>query len=325
MISVVRVRAITNQDANTVWSDQLMTNWLAPLRMYSLANFWMVSGRGLLPLDFSLYPPVVSTATAPSTVAGRTDFEVTVAAEATLQVAPDWDATDVLLLWFAQPTGWWGGGSIDVRKRNGKTKPVAVTVVDHRTPFDAACQELGHSFGFGHEVLEDSMDEALKAGGHVYASPYSVMSSRRYGYGGDNPSFLRPSDPALPEGSANPEAPFLTYPANRVVGPRLTLAQLLSNTTFASSSAVVAIGQGYLPHGRVARVHAANYRLPQSGLPVLLSLVSGSGDGRIFTVELRRGGWDYDQRLGSSNAPPEGLVVHSVNGDGSIRYEGVAP
>jgi hypothetical protein len=324
VIAVVRVRAASNADLSTVWSDELMTNWLQPLRTFSLANFWMLSARGLFALDHTLYPPIVSNATPPSLPAGRPDFEKAVAAEATSQVAPDWGATDVLLLWFAQPTGWWGGGQIDVPLNDGGTKTVSVTVVDLRTPFDAACQELGHAFGLRHEVLEDSMAAALAMGGHVYASPYSVMSSRRYGYDPGNPEFLRSSDLGLPDGSANAEAPYQTIPANLIVGPRLTAAQMLSYDSFRDSSSAIHLDGGYAQQPVTVRLYALNYRVPTAGLPVIVTLPSNRGDGRVFTLELRRGDWDYDKTLGQAGAPPEGLAVHSINTDASIRYEGVA-
>ncbi|GAA4353785.1 hypothetical protein GCM10023145_20740 [Angustibacter luteus] len=297
---------------------------MQPLRMYSLGNFWFLSSRGLYALDHTLYPPVLSTQTPPSAPAGRPAFESAVAAEVTSQVHPDWDATDVLLLWFAQPTGWWGGGQVDV-PGSGGTKKVFVTVVDRSTPFDAACQELGHSFELQHEVLEDSAAAANATGGHPYASPYSTMSSRRYGYEAVDPEFLRPADAGLPDGGPNAEAPHLTLPANWITGPRLTGAQLLSKPAFRDSPSVIHLDGGYADDPVTLRLYALNHRLPDSGLPVVLTLPSNRRDGRRYAVELRRGGWDYDQALGEPGAPPEGLVVHSTNADQSIRYDGVAP
>jgi very-short-patch-repair endonuclease len=52
---------------------------------------------------------------------------------------------------------------------------------------------------------------------------------------------------------------------------------------------------------------------------VLLSFPSHAGGGRTFLVELRRGGVGYDQ------AVTPALVVHSLNPDGRVRYEGRAP
>jgi len=44
-------------------------------------------------------------------------------------------------------------------------------------------------------------------------------------------------------------------------------------------------------------------------------------DGRVFTLELRRGG-GYDTGVSGESA---GIVVHSTNPDGRVRYDGVAP
>jgi len=44
----------------------------------------------------------------------------------------------------------------------------------------------------------------------------------------------------------------------------------------------------------------------------------------MFMVELRRGGFGYDAGIGTDRGPSAGLVVHSMNPDGRIRYEGVA-
>jgi hypothetical protein len=44
----------------------------------------------------------------------------------------------------------------------------------------------------------------------------------------------------------------------------------------------------------------------------------------MFMVELRRGGFGYDAAIGTDGGPKAGLVVHSINPDGRVRYEGVA-
>jgi hypothetical protein len=47
--------------------------------------------------------------------------------------------------------------------------------------------------------------------------------------------------------------------------------------------------------------------------------------GRLFSVEFRRGGDGYDRAIATATGPDAGVVVHSFNIDGSIRYDGVAP
>ena len=77
---------------------------------------------------------------------------------ATDTIKPDWDNTDILLIWFAQPTDLFGGGGSQVTLRDGNTKTIPVTVVDILSPFDAACQELGHSYGLNHEIDADGRE-----------------------------------------------------------------------------------------------------------------------------------------------------------------------
>jgi hypothetical protein len=140
-------------------------------------------------------------------------------AAATSQVSPDWDHTDIVMFWHAQPTDMFGGGSYAVPLRRGGTKNIPATVVDIASPFDSACQELGHSFGLNHEV-----DDA----GRDYASPYSVMSARHV------TEFVRAAGAPLPDGIKilDPNDPMFNNPAQRIIGPALPAAQLYKSTNF---------------------------------------------------------------------------------------------
>ncbi len=311
MIGILRVRFDTNTDPSTVWSDQQMENWMKPLIPFSLGDFWWTSSRGLCSLDHVLYPPVVVGDPRPGVARDnetqRAALKDAVIKAATATVNPDWDNTDILMIWFAQPTDTFGGGGSQVTLRNGTTKTIPVTVVDSLTAFDAACQELGHSYGFSHEIDAD---------GREYASPYSVMSAR------DVPEFLRPSDPRLPDGNimtVNSET-WIGSGANRVVGPSLAAAQLYREQPFRDSPSVMHLDGTYAQEPVTRRLYALNYQLlhPPAPLPVLLSIPSHAGDDRTFLVELRRGGIGYDKALTPA------LVIHSLNPDGRVRYEGAA-
>ncbi|MFD9698679.1 hypothetical protein [Lentzea sp. NPDC059081] len=299
MIAVVPVRYAA---ADPVWSREQFENWMRPGVELGLGDFWWRSSRGHFDVSSRVYDPVEIPDPGTVTNDRRGALHEAVVKAAT-QV--DWASTDVLLIWLARSTGWWGGGSVTVPVPGGD-KQVAVSVVDSVTPFDAACQELGHGFGLSHELDTDGKSE--------YGSPYSVMSARVYGNGvPGQPSFVRATDPRLPDGGPNHEAPFLGKPANLIVGPLLTAAHLYGVQAFRDSSSVVNVRS--LPVS--VRLFALNYDSPGSGKPVLIAVPSQRRDGRTFFVELR-------QRRGYDAAiTPEGLVVHHRSPEGRIVYVGV--
>lgn len=312
MITVVPVRFDTTP-ASAVWPDQLLQNWMQQLRPNSLGNFWLESSRGFLDLSFDVRGPVVMTDPRPGVTIRDNDHirDALVRAAvtaATAQVKPDWDATDILLLWFAQPTDAFGGGSTDVPLQRGGTKPVAVTVVDIASSFDICGQELGHSFGFQHEL--DTL-------GNEYGSPYSVMSSR-----GETGRFQRPADPDLPDGvpaRAVDDPDFAGTPAQRVMGPTLAGVQLYRLDAFRNSAGHVSLGP--IDQPVKLRLFALNYQERYATPPTVLATFDGRRrDGRRFALELRRSGFGYDAHIPTSQ---EGVVVHSFNPDGRIRYDGL--
>ncbi|HEX7303442.1 hypothetical protein [Lentzea sp.] len=300
MIAVVPVRYAA---ADPVWSREQFENWMRPGIDFGLGDFWWRSSRGHFDVSSQVHDPVQIPH--PGFVANDRRGALH---EAVVKAAThvDWAATDILLIWLAQPTGWWGGGSVSVPVPGGE-KEIAVSVVDSVTPFDAACQELGHSYGLSHELGSDGKTE--------YGSPYSMMSARVYGSTVlGQPSFLRATDPRLPDGAPNRQAPFLGKPANLVVGPLLPAAHLHREQAFRDSSSVVNVRS--LPVS--VRLYALNYDSPQPGRPVLIAVPSQRHDGRTFFVELR-------QRRGYDAAVnPQGLVVHQRAPEGRIAYEGVA-
>jgi hypothetical protein len=318
MIAILRVRFDTNTDANSVWSDDVFKKWMQPLIPFSLGDFWWLSSKALFNLDYTIYAPIVMPdprLTAPSGNAAQRGALVQGAIDkATALVSPDWDNTDIVMIWYAQITDLFGGGTCTVPLKGGGTKDIRATVVDIGSPFDAACQELGHSFLLNHE---------LDAAGSEYASPYSVMSARK-----EAGEFLRPPDARLPDGLkiARRDDWYFNQPASRIIGPLLAAAQLYNFPAFRDSPQVIHLSGSYAKSPALVTLYALNYtvRVPPGPLPVLAVFPSNKGDGRLFTVELRRGGLGYDAAIGTPGGPVAGLVVHSINPDGRIRYEGVA-
>ena len=149
------------------------------------------------------------------------------------------------------------------------------------------------------------------------------MSAR----GAAPPEFLRAADTRLPDGDVITlnNDPFIGHPAQRVIGPALTPAQLYRFPAFRDSAQVIHVAGGYAQHPVTLTLFALNYtvRISRGPFPVMALLASNTGDGRLFTVEFRRGGHGYDTGIGAPGTPA-GLVVHSINPDGRIRYEGVA-
>jgi hypothetical protein len=336
MIAVVRVRFKGSGSSTTYWPDQLVNNWMQPLRANSIANFWWLSSRGLFDLNYLLFPEVSVDSKAPATTAERDPLEGAVIDAVTKAHNPDWSFVDILMCLFEDASGWWGGGTKEAPLPGGGTKPIRLTVIDFNTPFDAACQELGHSFGLDHELRVDSKAAVAKTGDN-YASPYSVMSAQ-FGSTGFNPEYLCPADANLPQGAPSTGATFKGQPVLRISGPLLTGAQMLRHPGFRDSPRVIQLGSEYASQPAKVRLYASNHLQGEgvpSPAPVLVTFPSNRRDGRTYAVELRRGTsyitaalnpapFDYDYGIGAGMGPPEGLVVHSLNPEGTVRYEGVA-
>ena len=316
MIAVLRVRFDSNQDLASVWSDDVTTAWMQLLRPWSLGNYWMVAGHGLLPLDSRVLPSVVMTdPRQPQLDVPTNRLRLTQgAADAATADHAVWDDIDILLLVFAQPTDMFGNGSATVTESDGRTKTIPVTVVDIQSTFVDCCQELGHSLGFDHE---------LNAAGGSYASPYSCMSSRT-----SAAEFLRPAAAGLPVGTTitNPRDSMVGRDPQRVAGALLTGAQLWTTPGFRGSPFVVELTRDYATRPARVRLYPPDWQSnqPPGPRPVLVAVPSNRGDGRMFFVEFRRHGIGYDQGLGNPGGWLAGLAVHSRNPDGRVRYDGVA-
>jgi hypothetical protein len=234
MIGVIRAR-FTPTDPAQVWSDTVMNNWLNPAIPFSLAHFWQKSSFGQADLRFKLFPPVVlNDPVAPLTQEQKNDNNIRrrflvdgVINAATNQINPEWEDCDCLLIWFAQPTDLFGGGSYQIPlgyvgggggflefifgppDPPKKWIPVAVCSID--STFDQICQELGHAFGIHKHPFNTA--------GMEYGDPYDSMSSRTYGNMAS--AFNRAPDPQLPVG----KGPDGSDPQT-IIGPLLSAANL---------------------------------------------------------------------------------------------------
>jgi len=321
MIAVFRIRFDTNNNPATVWSDALFDNWMHPAIPFSLGNYWWESGWGFFDLQYQLFPAFVTPDPRASVVILPTDTQAVINAklrgalvngaiqQATTLFAPAWDQFDIVLVWYAQKTDMFGGGAYAVPLQNGGTKMIRTTVVDVLSPFWGGCQELGHGYGLNHE---------LDAGGVDYRSPYSSMSAMGHSL------FTRPGDPRLPDGDVGADR----VPAQLRIGPTLPAAQLYQFPWFNGPPRVVKVPANYATVPQTIKVYSLDHAraLSQSAaLPVLAIIPAAQPGGREYAVELRRGGQRYDQAIGSPTGPAAGLVVHSYNPDGRVRYDGVLP
>ena len=84
----------------------------------------------------------------------------------TEQFHPDWDTLDGLLIWSAQRTDLFGGGSFGVPIPLFPDAPpmryIPAAVSDIHSSYDSVCQELGHAYGFEHPWLRSRNSRAFR-------------------------------------------------------------------------------------------------------------------------------------------------------------------
>lgn len=197
----------------------------------------------------------------------------------------------------------------------GGTKSIGVAVLDLLSPYDPACQEVGHAFGFHHERTRNGDD---------YGSPYSSMSAQVYG--GATSSFQRARDTRLPDGQFDPTSGMFPQ---RVVGPVLPTIQLFRYEWFRNSGRVVNVPADYGASNPIIELNALDHaRLRSTEQLPVLALIPATPGARMFTVELRRQTSEFDTMIGHptvAGAPRAGLVVHSIDGAGIVAHEGTLP
>jgi hypothetical protein len=210
MIAFIRAR-FPNTLANQVWSDTVAANWMDPTIPFSLAHYWRVSTFQQVDVSHVNFPPVVVNDPRQGKSDDR-DQLVRAVLQAVDQAShPNWNQFDRCIIFFAQATDLFGGGTHIAP--NGKV--ITAAVFDLASGFDQTCQEVGHTFGLSHELGAWYIDSY---GNYTneYGCPYSVMSAA------SDLSFARAPDPRLPGvlGPTNPQ---------RTIGPYLPAAHLYIN------------------------------------------------------------------------------------------------
>lgn len=313
MIGVIRVRW-TETPAEKAWSDEATAHWMDPNLSFSLAHYMTRTSLSQLDMSYVLFPVLVmDNANDLSLDNGSRRLKLVndVLQEVTRQFHPDWSPIGQVLLVFAQQTDLFGGGSPHNVTTGDTQKPVYAAVCDLQSSFDQIVQEVGHAFGFDHEV---------NLAGTDYMSPYSAMSSQSYG--NKSPSFTRPVDAQLPQGFDPNDA---SHDPQRDIGPYMTPAQFAHAATgaFDADGTVLHVPSSCKTTPFSFSLTALDVALNawparQQMLAVLPSL---SDNGYTFYLELRRNqGYDAGLVLNDVNpndvnesAVPVALVIHAVN------------
>jgi hypothetical protein len=316
MIALIRVR-FPSTLPKWVWTDAVMDAWMNPSIPFSLAHYWTRTSLFQADMRYHLFPPIVindarPTANPPTQDQQRQVLVDSALAEITRLYGNNWNDFDRAILVFAQATDLFGGGSHQVPVGDGPPKSIPAAVCDIASSFDQVVQEVGHTFGLNHEV--DTL-------GNEYMSPYSCMSSQRYGNAVPGPSFHRPVDNRLPRGTdAN------QFDTQLTVGPYMTPSQFFVNTlmpTFQDPNTVYRVPASYetAPHTfRITAVDVAIDSWP-ARKPILAVLQPAAG-GDLYFFELRRSNsYDAGLTLDGSNGAPIAVAVHAYSPvTGRVRY-----
>ena len=145
MIAFIRA-SFPGTPAKAVWSDTVATNWMDPAVPFSMANYWKVSTFQQVDLSYFLFPAVV--VNDPRKGKDRDQLVRAVLNEVDRVSKPDWDLFDRCIIFFAQSTDLFGGGTHQAP--NGKM--ITAAVFDVASRFDQVCQEVGHTFGLKREL-----------------------------------------------------------------------------------------------------------------------------------------------------------------------------
>jgi hypothetical protein len=276
-----------------VWSDTVANNWMDPAIPFSMAHYWKTSTFQQVDLSYFLFPAVVlnDPRMAPGDV--RDQLVRGVLNEVDRVSKPDWDLFDRCIIFFAQGTDLFGGGTH--LKPNGKL--ITAAVFDVNSGFDQACQEVGHTFGLDHELGAWYYD-AYGQYTNEYGCPYSVMSAAK------NLSFPRAQDSRLPDGAA-PKNP------QRVIGPYLPTVHLYinqyqpvnPNAVFNHADTVTYLPATYEQTPATVRLVARDVAIAawpsrRTVLAVVPPIVPG---GDTHFLELRRKNGMYDAGIGNAS------------------------
>jgi hypothetical protein len=307
MLAVIRAR-FPNAPASAVWSDAAMNAWLNPNIAFSLAHYWRRASFFQADMNYFLFPPVVLGDPRGDGTLGADARERLVRGvlnEVSRASDPDWDLFDQFLICFAQAVDMFGGGAYALKTRPGSDRTwITGALIDIASPFDGICQELGHAFGFDHE---------LDLFGNEYGCPYSPMSAS-----GQGSSFTRPVDPQLPVGVALPPD---TGDPQRIVGPYIPVVHFYAKNfgAFVHPDSVYQVPASYVQSPHSFRIEALDKGVsawPQRKR-ILAVLPPAVTNGDAFFLELRRRR-DYDQGIaldtsGATGTVPAGIVIYSYS------------
>ncbi len=308
MIAVIRAR-FPSTPAGQVWSDAVTANWMDPTIPFSMAHFWRLATFHQVDMSNVIFPPVVVNDPRTSAADDR-DRLVRAVLDAVEQAShPNWNQFDRCIIFFAQATDLFGGGTH--KAPNGRW--ITAAVFDVLSGFDQTCQEVGHTFGLSHELGAWYID-AYGNYTNEYGCPYSVMSAA-----GDF-SFDRGPNPLLP-GVLGP-----TNPA-RTVGPYIPTAHLYINQyravnpngVFNHADSVTYVPVTYEHTPINVRLYARDVAIGawpnrRTVLIVVPPIVSG---GDTHFMELRRPDGSYDSGIGNAS-----IIILATNffvGSGAVQ------
>jgi hypothetical protein len=282
---------------------------------FSLAEFWTRTSFGEANMPYVLFPAFAYEDPRPGKERdpARQSLVEKALSEVSQRFDPDWDLFEAVLLLFEGQVDMFGGGAYAVPTRAGSDRTtISAAVVDQFSPFGSICQELGHAFGYDHELAMPSRAE--------YGSPYSSMSAETWPNHFDRPANANYTN--LPSAAVGQDEPL------RHVGPYITPAHFVASgspTLNHPGSVLVPtndIQQAPWPLRLVALDRAiADW---PSRRPVIAVIPPYSPGARTYYIEVRRR-MDYDRELsfGVSGRADAGLVIHSWEPQtGRIGFEG---
>lgn len=307
MFIVVRVRW-TATAANDVWSDDAMHAWLDPNIPWSLAHCWSRSSFRQMTLNPYYLSPVVEVSQDPRVNPTYKDLSprdaLTQGVMDNLPSAVITDNAEAIvsgkarfIFCFAQQTDLYGTAG----PRGGV--PTGHAVCDLLSPFAAICQEVGHAYGFDHELA----DKVLPDGRYEsYGSPYSFMSAM------SGVEHTRPVVPDLPRGPADPRT---GVEPQRLVGPQLAIANLHVKQVGDFPNPETCLTANYADFENeptqlaIHSVDAAVAAWPDRKLPALIMIPHTPVDDRAYYIEFRT----RDQYDSAISGPA--VVMHSFRRD----------
>lgn len=307
MFIVVRVRWTATPVAD-VWSDDAMRAWLDPSVQWSLAHCWSHSSFRQLTLNPYYLAPVVEVSGDPRKNPSYKDLSprdaLTQGVMDNLPPAVIADNAEAIasgqarfIFCFAQMTDLYGTSG----PRGGV--PTGHAVCDVLSPFASICQEVGHAYGFDHELADNVLPDGRY---ESYGSPYSFMSAL------SGAEHIRPIVADLPVG---PPDPSTGVEPQRLVGPQLAVAHLHVKSVgeFPNPQTCLTANYAHFEHQSIKisihSVDAAIAAWPAQKLPALIFIPHTPVDDRAYYIEFRAKA-QYDSAISGP-----AVVMHSFRRD----------